>query len=106
MTTQQLIAGLPRTLLPGGSAKNSTTPQRARRKQKRGAKTTKYTVTVNETNETASFDTLEAARLWVWGCERTLALWGGDVTFTCKKITTEDVAARELGLTVAQVANQ
>lgn len=55
-------------------------------------KTTTYKVTVNETSETKSFDTIEEARQWAADCKRTLGMWGGDVTLKCEKTTTEEVA--------------
>lgn len=52
---------------------------------------TNYTVTVNETKEVKEFDNLKEAREWAAQCKRTLEAWGGTVTFTCEKKTTEQV---------------
>ena len=52
---------------------------------------TTYTVTVKETKETKTFDTIEECREWSAKCQRTLGMWGGEVTFKCEKTTTEQV---------------
>ena len=55
-------------------------------------KITTFKVTVNETKEAQTFDTIESARTWVDHCRRTHGVWGGEVTFKCEKTTIEEVA--------------
>jgi hypothetical protein len=55
-------------------------------------KITTFKVTVNETKEAQTFDTIESARTWADHCRRTHGVWGGEVTFKCEKTTIEEVA--------------
>ena len=54
-------------------------------------KHTTYIVTVNETDQRKTFDTIEEARQWADQCRSTYDTWGGEVTFTLEKLTKEYV---------------
>ena len=54
--------------------------------------TTEYEVTVNETKETKTFDTIEECREWAAQVRKALGMWGGEPTFACVKHTREAVA--------------
>ena len=48
-------------------------------------------VTVNETGEAKTFDTIEAARDWAESVRQTLGMWDGKPTFSAVQVTTEEV---------------
>lgn len=54
-------------------------------------KTEQYEVTVNETKEQKTFDTLPEVKTWVEQVIHTLGIFGGMPTFQCVKHTYQNI---------------
>lgn len=57
-----------------------------------------FEVRVCETGEQKSFPTFSNARDWMDKVKRTFYQWGGQVTFSCVKITREQIPIKEEGV--------